>query len=134
MADSEKINTQDTKARILVVDDSKLVRLAASKILSEKFDPVFAEDGEEAWRKIREDNTIQVIFTDLGMPKLDGYELIGRIRQSDNEAIRNQPIIVITGAAEEEGVRRKVLELGATDFITKPFKSVEMLARAEAHR
>src|SRR5690606_16301391 len=76
---------------------------------------------------------IQVIFTDLGMPKLNGYDLIQRIRQSENEGIRNQPVIVITGAAEEEGIRRRVLELGATDFITKPFKSTEMIARAEAH-
>lgn len=133
MAEDNPLAPQGKKARVLVVDDSKLVRLAANKILAENFDLVFAEDGEEAWRKICEDETIQVIFTDLGMPNLNGYELIERIRQSDNEGIRNQPVIVITGAAEEEGIRRKVLELGATDFITKPFKSTEMVARAEAH-
>jgi len=74
-----------------------------------------------------------VIFTDLGMPNLDGYGLIQRIRQSENEGNRNQPIIVITGAADEEDVKRKVFELGATDFISKPFKSAELIARAEAH-
>lgn len=123
----------EEKARILIVDDSRLVRVTATKILSAKFDLVLAEDGEEAWEKICADDSIQVVFTDLGMPKLDGYGLIQRIRQSENEGIRNQPIIVITGAAEEEGIRRKVFELGATDFITKPFKSTEILARAEAH-
>lgn len=133
MANDTALVSQGKKARVLVVDDSKLVRLAANKILAENFDLVFAEDGEEAWQKICDDETIQVIFTDLGMPNMNGYELIERIRQSDNEGIRNQPVIVITGAAEEEGIRRKVLELGATDFITKPFKSTEMVARAEAH-
>ena len=133
MANENALAPLGKKARVLVVDDSKLVRLTANKILAENFDLVFAEDGEEAWQKICEDETIQVIFTDLGMPKLNGYELIERIRRSDNEGIRNQPVIVITGAAEEEGIRRKVLELGATDFITKPFKSTEMVARAEAH-
>lgn len=133
MAHDSALAPEGKKARVLVADDSKLVRLAANKILAGNFDLVFAEDGEEAWRKICEDDTIQVIFTDLGMPNLNGYELIERIRQSDNEGIRNQPVIVITGAAEEEGIRRKVLELGATDFITKPFKSTEMVARAEAH-
>lgn len=124
---------QIKKARVLVVDDSKLVRVTAARFLAQQFDLVLAEDGEEAWQKICSDNTIQVVFTDLGMPKLDGYGLIQRVRESENEGIRNQPIIVITGAAEDEDVRRRVFELGATDFITKPFKSTEMIARAEAH-
>lgn len=121
------------KARVLVVDDSKLVRVTAARFLSPQFDLVLAEDGEEAWQKICADDTIQVVFTDLGMPKLDGYGLIQKVRESENEGIRNQPIIVITGAAEDEDVRRRVFELGATDFITKPFKNTEMIARAEAH-
>lgn len=124
---------EEKKPRILLADDSKIVRVTASKILAGKFDLVLVEDGEEAWEKISSDNTIQVVFTDLGMPRLDGYGLIQRIRQSENEGIRNQPVIVITGASEEEGVRRKVFELGATDFITKPFTSTEIMARAEAH-
>jgi two-component system cell cycle response regulator len=123
----------EKKARILIADDSKLVRSTATKILSANFDLVLAEDGEEAWEKIRSDDSIQVVFTDLGMPKLDGYGLIQRIRQSEDEGIRNQPIIVLTGATEEDSVRRKVLELGATDFITKPFSSAEIIARAKAH-
>jgi two-component system, cell cycle response regulator len=121
------------KGKILLADDSKVVRLTATKFLSEQFDLVLAEDGEDAWEKICADDSIQVIFTDLGMPKLDGYGLIQRIRQSENEGIRNQPVIVITGATEEEDVKRKVFELGATDFISKPFKSAELIARAEAH-
>ncbi len=125
--------TTPPRARILLADDSKIVRVTASRILAPHFDVVLAEDGEEAWGKICADNSIQVVFTDLGMPRLDGYGLIERIRQSQDEGIRNQPVIVITGAAEEEGVRRRVFELGATDFITKPFKSTEILARAEAH-
>lgn len=135
MAETENPGGQgnEPKARVLVVDDSKIVRVTASKILETQFDVILAEDGEEAWQKICADDSIQVVFTDLGMPNLDGYGLIQRIRQSENEGIRNQPVIVITGAAEDEGVRRKVFELGATDFITKPFKSTEILARAEAH-
>lgn len=121
------------KTRILVADDSKLVRVTATKMLAAKFDLVLAEDGEDAWEKICADDTIRVVFTDLGMPKLDGYGLIQRIRQSENEGIRNQPVIVVTGASDDEGTRRKVFEIGATDFITKPFKSTEIIARADAH-
>jgi two-component system, cell cycle response regulator len=135
MTKSKHPETQESpkKPKILLVDDSKVVRLTATKILGAQFDLVLAVDGEEAWKKICEDDQIQVVFTDIGMPNLDGYGLIQRIRQSENEGIRNQPIIVITGAAEEEEVRRKVFEVGATDFITKPFRSIEILARAEAH-
>ncbi len=121
------------KTRILLADDSKLVRVAAVRMLAEQFDLILAEDGEDAWQKISTDPTIQVVFTDLGMPRLDGYGLIQRVRQSGIEHIRNQPVIVITGASEEEDVRRQVFELGATDFITKPFKATEIIARAEAH-
>ena len=88
----------DKKARILIADDSKIVRVTASKILATQFDVVLAEDGEEAWEKICQDTSIQVVFTDLGMPRLDGYGLIQRIRQAEDEGIRNQPVIVITGA------------------------------------
>ncbi|MGH1471810.1 MAG: GGDEF domain-containing response regulator [Cellvibrionaceae bacterium] len=121
------------KVRILLADDSKLVRKTATKILDDKFDLILAEDGEEAWKILTEDNTIQVVFTDLGMPNLDGYGLIQRIRQSDQDSINQIPIIVITGAAEEESVKLKVLDIGATDFIGKPFKSSDIIARADAH-
>lgn len=122
-----------SKPRIIVADDSKLVRKTATKILGDKFDLVLAEDGEEAWKILNTDPSIQVVLSDLGMPKLDGYQLIERIRLASNEGIRNIPVIVLTGAAEEESVKKKVFEIGATDFVTKPFKSVELIARLEAH-
>lgn len=121
------------KVKILLADDSKVVRVGATKILKDAFDLVLAVDGEEAWQKICDDPAIRIVFTDIGMPNLDGYGLIERIRQSEDEGIRNQPVIVITGASEDEDVKRRVLELGATDFITKPFTSTEIIARAEAH-
>jgi diguanylate cyclase (GGDEF)-like protein len=121
------------KPRVLVTDDSKLVRKTATKILADKFDLVLAEDGEQAWTILTSDKNIQVVFTDLGMPNLDGYGLIQRIRSADDETVRDLPVIVITGAAEEESVRKRVFEIGATDFVSKPFKSTEIIARAEAH-
>ncbi|GAB1256622.1 diguanylate cyclase [Aurantivibrio plasticivorans] len=121
------------KAKVLVADDSKLVRKTATKILGKQFELLLAEDGEDAWQQLTTDDTVQVLFTDLGMPNLDGYGLIQRIRQSDNDRLRGLPVIVITGAAEEESVKREVFEIGATDFIGKPFKSTEIIARADAH-
>lgn len=121
------------KARILVVDDSRLMRKAANKMLGEEFDVITAEDGEQAWTLLGEDATIQVVFTDLNMPNVDGYELLTRVRASDDASIAALPVIVVTGAENDEAARMSALDMGATDFITKPFTTVDLLARARAH-
>ncbi|TVZ41160.1 diguanylate cyclase (GGDEF)-like protein [Alteromonadaceae bacterium 2753L.S.0a.02] len=121
------------KPRILIADDSKVVMLTATKILDKHFDIVKAADGQIAWDTLNSDPSIQVVVTDLGMPNLDGYGLIKNIRQAEQEDIRNLPIMVITGNAEDEAVKKKVLEIGATDFITKPFAGAEFIARLQAH-
>lgn len=135
MSESTNLPSEENgqKPRILVADDSKLVRKTATKILGDKFDLVMVEDGEEAWNTLNSDPSIQVVLSDLSMPKLNGYQLIEKVRATSNEGIRNIPVIVLTGAAEEESVKKKVFEIGATDFVTKPFKSVELIARLEAH-
>ena len=71
-----------TRARLLVVDDSKLMRKAAVKMLGDEYDIVLAEDGQQAWIQLESDPTIQVLFTDLNMPVVDGYELLGRVRDN----------------------------------------------------
>ncbi len=121
------------KTRILVVDDSMLMRKAASKMLGEEFDVLVAKDGVEAWETLTADTTIQVVFTDLSMPAMDGYQLLQKIRAADDDGTVNMPVIVVTGAEDDEKARRKALDLGATDFITKPFGSIDLLARARAH-
>lgn len=124
---------QGGKPRLLMVDDSRVMRKAASKMLGERFDVVTAEDGKEGWQQIRHDESIQVVFTDLSMPEMDGYELLEKIRTCDDPGIANLPVIVVTGADHDDTAREKALDLGATDFITKPFNSTDLLARARAH-
>ena len=121
------------KTRILVVDDSKLMRKSAVKMLGEQFDVVVANDGEEGWEIIQADTSISVVFTDLNMPKLDGYELLSQVRQSNDSGIQNLPVIVVTGAEDESSAKEKAFDNGATDFISKPFNSTEIKARACAH-
>lgn len=122
-----------TKTRILVVDDSRLMQKAAIKMLGTEFDVVVAEDGFDAWEQLEGDLTIQVVFTDLSMPRCDGYELLRHIRTAAEAGLQNMPVIVITGAENDDVARQKALDMGATDFITKPFTSVDLLARARAH-
>jgi two-component system cell cycle response regulator len=127
------MSTPADRARILLVDDSMLMRKAATKMLGDEFEVVTAVDGEDGWNKVQADHAIQVVFTDLLMPKLDGYGLLQKIRSSEDEGTLNLPVIVVTGAENDESARRKALDLGATDFITKPFSSVDLMARARAH-
>jgi len=121
------------KARILVVDDSKLMRKAAHKMLGDEFEVITAEDGQDAWGQVGQDTGIQVVFTDLNMPNLDGYGLLRAIRDAQDPGIQGLPVIVVTGAENDESARMKALELGATDFITKPFTTSDLVARARAH-
>jgi len=130
-SDLAKVSARPPK--ILVIDDSRLIRVAAEKILSQDYEVVFAEDGEQGWKEIEHDETLQIIFSDLTMPRLDGFALLKRIRQSDDQRIKNIPMIIMTTEADDENRRETALQLGATDFITKPFNSIDLKARAKAH-
>ena len=121
------------KPRILAVDDSRVMRRAMSKVLGEQYDVVEAEHGEDAWTLLLNDPTIQVVFTDLSMPYLDGFGLLERLRQADDPRLRNLPVIIITGKDDDEATKQAALDKGASDFITKPFDSVQLQARAKAH-
>ncbi len=120
------------KVRVLVADDSRVIRKAISKILSNEFDLVEVGDGEAAWEHLLKDGAVEVLVSDIEMPKLDGYSLICRIRAAEAERVRNIPIIVITGA-DDELTRERAFACGATDFIIKPIDGVQLLARTRAH-
>jgi two-component system cell cycle response regulator len=130
----DTIDTEsESQTRILLIDDSKVMRKSAVKMLGGDFDVVVAEDGQQGWEMIREDPSIQVVFTDLNMPKMNGYQLLEVVRTSQDEGIRNLPVIVVTGAENDDEAKEKALQQGATDFITKPFNSTDLKARAHAH-
>lgn len=120
------------KVRVLVADDSRVIRKAINKILSNEFELIEAEDGETAWEHLLKDDSIEVLVSDIEMPRLDGYSLICRIRAAEVERVRNVPIIVITGA-DDELTRERAFACGATDFIIKPIDGVQLLARTRAH-
>lgn len=130
MADATEPSSAQ-RVRVLVVDDSRVVRVSLKKVLNAEFDIVEAEDGEAGWEALTADELIQVVLTDAGMPRLDGYALIERIRQHDAPRIRDIPINMVT-AADDEATRQRALDLGATDFITKPFDKAQLLARVRA--
>ena len=121
------------KPIVLVADDSRVMRVALTRILKEQYTVLEAEHGEDAWAKLTAEAGVQMVFSDLSMPQLDGFGLLGRIRGSEQARIREVPFIVITGNEDDQAVREKAMAGGATDFILKPFQSVEIKARAKAH-
>ena len=125
--------SETPKPRILAVDDSRVMRRAMSKVLGQEYDVVEAEHGEDARTHLLNAPTIQVVFTDLSMPYLDGFGLLERMRESDDPHLQALPVIIITGKDDDEETKQAALDKGASDFITKPFDSVQLRARAKAH-
>jgi len=124
----------ENKPKILVIDDSRLVRVSLNKMLSHEFHLIEAVDGEDGWTMIQQHQDIHVVMTDAGMPRLDGFGLIERVRASDDLRIANLPLIMITGAEEEQtSVRERAFNLGASDFIIKPFDKTQLIARVKSY-
>lgn len=123
----------EIKQRLLIVDDSKVIRVTARKILRDHFETVEAADGEQAWEILTGDEPVSLVVSDLTMPKLDGFGLLEKIRGSHLPHVRDLPVIIITGANDSEATMERASAAGATDFIGKPFDSVHLLARTQAH-
>jgi len=112
--------------RILVVDDEPLyVRLLKVNLEQEGYQIVSASDGEEALEAISQ-NMPDLIILDVVMPKLDGITVMQRVRQ-----FSNVPIILLTALGEEQD-RVKGLNIGADDYVVKPFSATELIARVRA--
>ncbi len=111
---------------VLVIEDHPDQRdLLAIVLQREGYRVVTAANGIEALEKL-EVEKVQIALSDIMMPKMDGFELINRIRS--NPALKSIYLILIT-ARIQEGDRVRGLDLGADDYITKPFSFSELLAR-----
>ena len=116
--------------RVLVVDDSKFVRTTFATILKASFEVREESDGESAWEAVETDPSIVMVFTDLDMPRLNGFGLLSRIRGSDDARVRALPVVVISGNEEPEA-KQRVRQLGANDFISKTADAPEVMARLD---
>lgn len=116
------------KPRVLIADDSRIVRAMLIKHIEGMFDFREALNGEEAWEVLLLDPTIRVVITDLTMPKLDGYGLLNRIRGSRIARIRELPVVVVSGSDDYEE-RERAKAAGATDLITKGIGAAQLLSR-----
>ena len=108
---------------ILIADDNEDIReVLSTYVVKEGFEPIVAEDGIEAFETFKKCNPA-VVLLDIMMPGLDGYKVCQKIRE-----ISQVPIILIT-AKGEDYERVMGLDIGADDYIVKPFSPNEVMAR-----
>ena len=122
-----KVSTRETKPlKVLIIEDHPDQRdLLAIVLQREGYQVVTAANGVEALEQL-EREAIQIVLSDIMMPKMDGFELVKNIRSKP--ALKEIYVILIT-ARIQEGDRVRGLDLGADDYITKPFSFSELLAR-----
>jgi len=116
-----------TNKKILVVDDAEINVEVLLELLSEEYDVMAALDGEMALEIASEDEP-DLILLDIMMPKMDGFEVCRKLKV--NSTTKDIPIIFITAKVDEDAIE-KAYDLGGTDYVTKPFKPKELLARVK---
>ena len=117
--------------KILVVDDNeKNIQVLGNCLRDANYKLGFAMDGIQALTLLQESDDYDLILLDVGMPVMDGFETCKAIREIDR--LKETPIIFITAFNDQESVV-KGFELGAQDYITKPFNQKELLARVKTH-
>ncbi len=116
--------------KVMVIDDSKTIRRSAESLLEkEGYEVITATDGFEALSKVVEHRP-QIIFIDIMMPRLDGYQACALIK--NNEKYRDIPIIMLTS---KDGLfdRARGKVVGADGYVTKPFTREDLLAAIETN-
>jgi len=121
-----RMSDQFERHRIMVVDDEeRMVRFIRLNLEHDGFIVFDAFNGKQAIQRLRDVNP-DLILLDIMMPDLDGFEVLQMIRE-----IGNVPVIMLTAKGEEDD-RVRGLELGADDYITKPFSPRELVSRVKA--
>jgi diguanylate cyclase (GGDEF)-like protein/PAS domain S-box-containing protein len=115
--------------KVLIVEDSvEMADLLAISLQDDDIETEWAASGEEALKKLRA-GRIDLVLLDLGLPDMDGLELLSRIRR--DKAVSQVPVIVITGR-EKMSDKVKAFDLGAVDYINKPINFLDVQARIVA--
>jgi DNA-binding response OmpR family regulator len=110
---------------LVVEDEDSIASLVRSYLERDGFTTVRARSGEEALAML-ERNPVRLVVLDIGLPDIDGFDVCSRIREHSRV-----PVVMLT-ARDEEPDRISGLELGADDYVTKPFSPRELLARVRA--
>ncbi len=116
--------------KILIIDDNRMnIQLLNSILSKEHYNVVSTLDSTKALPMTLEEKP-DIILLDIMMPRLDGFEVCKQLKSS--EQTKYIPVIFLTARNDEEGVK-KAFELGAADYVTRPFNRTELLARIRTH-
>ena len=120
------MNMLERRSRVLVVDDDlEMCAMLREYLMKEQFDVELAHDGAAALRVLGERRP-DIMLLDVAMPSLGGFDVLRKLRGDSN-----LPVLMLT-ARDEHGDRIHGLELGADDYLTKPFNARELVARIHA--
>ncbi len=114
--------------RILLVEDAEVA--AAARHLGEQYEVLGVRDDAHAWVRLNQDTDIEIVITDVGTPRVNGHELLAKIRASSRPQIRNLPVIVM---ASTDADRARAFNNGASDFLGKPLNPLELQVRVRVH-
>lgn len=125
--------TTSALPRILLVEDSETSAAVVARHLRDQYEIICAADGVQAWGVLRADPSIELIVTDVHMPRMDGHRLLQKIRAAEDGRIKNLPVIVMT-TADRQTDRQLAFAHGASDFVAKPLDPLELQARVRVHQ
>jgi two-component system, cell cycle response regulator len=116
--------------RILIVDESRMVRAMLGRQIRDHYDFREEGDGEAAWQVLVLDHSVQLVICSLSLPVLDGNGLLQRVRSSRLPRLAQMPMLMIAGDNDE--VMQKAKSNGASDFINRSTVGAELLARIDS--
>lgn len=116
------------KKKILILDDKSEFRRLTKSILSNKYDVESAENGIEGLSILQNGYMPDLIVTDLMMPELGGKDFVEQLKSSG--AFKNIPVIVLS-SIDKSAEKIQLINLGASDYLEKPYNPAELLARIE---
>ena len=116
-------------AKVLVIDDDPVIlQLLRVNFEIENFEVISARDGREGFEKAKHEKP-DVVLSDIMMPRLDGLELVSLLRE--DPGTRSLPVILLSAKAQNAEVQQG-LDMGADDYVTKPFDPLELIDRVNA--
>lgn len=118
--------------RILIADNSRVVRASLAKHLQDRFEIREESDGEAAWQTLVLDSRIVAAIAGASMQKLDGYELVERLRESRLHRLNEMPFLLIVSDTESEENKERARAFGMADTITKMMNKGQILTRLHA--
>ena len=127
LSSGQRSNQPSERPRILVVEESRMVRAMLGKTLREHFDVREEADGESAWQVLVLDHSIRLVICALALPVLDGDGLLQRLRGSRLQRLARMPMLMVTG--DDDAAIERARNHGASDFISRGAGTAELLTR-----